>query len=96
VETPSHADVLLLCGAGPSSLVAELHQIAESLYEPWICLRLGDCGVETEAVFPGREIALPGCAPEPEEILNALEAVRHGRDRSQAATVLVSGEEGGG
>lgn len=79
VDSPAHADALLLCGTMLPPLLQEVQRLAESLSEPWICLRLGDCGVEAGAIFPGHEVTLCGCPPSPEMILESLEQAWNSR-----------------
>lgn len=72
VDTPAHADLLLLCGSTPLPMVEEIRHLAQQVHRPWRCLRLGDCALEGEAIFPGREVTVPGCPPRPEEIIEAI------------------------
>lgn len=89
VEAPAHADVLVVCGPIPSPIVEEVERLAESLHEPWGCVRLGDCAAAK--VFD-REIAVAGCPPSPEQILAAIWAVAEARGGPEP-TPEVSEEE---
>ncbi|MBN1484845.1 MAG: hypothetical protein JXA37_08995 [Chloroflexia bacterium] len=74
VQTPAHADVLLLCGVWLSPLLEQMRRMGENVPEPWACLRMGDCGSEMEDLFAERELTLHGCPPSPPAILEAIEA----------------------
>lgn len=72
VETPAHADVLVVCGALPESLREEVEGLLETMPEPRVCVHLGDCAAEG-VVLEG-EVAVTGCPPGPAEILEAITA----------------------
>lgn len=92
VGAPAHADLLLLCGTFPAPLAEEVQALAQALPEPWACLHLGDCG--GAALFPDREVSLPGCPPGPEGILDAVRAAWRTRQKAKpAGPAPASGEE---
>ncbi len=67
VESPLHADVLLLCGPLRAPLAEYVQQLESQAPRPWVRLQIGDCAGE-ETVVP----VLPGCPPAPEAILAAI------------------------
>ena len=78
VESPAHADVLLLCGPLSALLSEQVLQLESLLQRPWVRLQMGDCAVE-EAAGP----ILAGCPPAPEAILAAIVAAWRQRSRQQ-------------
>ena len=70
VESPAHADVLVLCGALPEALRAEVARLVEAMPDPWACVHLGDCA--GQGIVAEGEVAVAGCPPSPEEILAAV------------------------
>ncbi len=91
VESPAHADVLVLCGT-PEGEAARRLEVW--LAEPWGCVWVGDC---TPAGSLGEEgVPVSGCPPSPEDILRGIEEAG-GRRRRPAAGAGGSGpKEGGG
>ena len=80
VETPAHADVLLLCGPTPSPLAEEVEGLVRLLHPPRLCIRLGECAEGSAAV--AEEIIVPGCPPSPDEIIVAVRAAWKARCRA--------------
>ncbi|MGB9724685.1 MAG: hypothetical protein ACPL7G_12430, partial [Chloroflexia bacterium] len=59
VESPAHADVLVICGALEGALGEAARELGSHLAEPWACVRVGDCA---PAGSPAeREVAVAGC-----------------------------------
>jgi Ni,Fe-hydrogenase III small subunit len=75
VETPSHADVLLVCGPAPAPLAEEVRRLQETMVSPWVQVYLGDCAGEEG------ESPVTGCPPSPEAIAQAIVAAWKGRAR---------------
>ncbi len=67
VESPIHADVLLLCGPLPAPLAEHVQRLESQLVRPWVRLQMGDCAAEETG-----NTAFPGCPPAPEAILTAI------------------------
>lgn len=78
VETPAHADVLVLCGAVPTPLVEEVQRVVEMPASPCVRVRLGDCAWEG-----GTQSVVPGCPPSPEAIQAAIAAAWENRLRRE-------------
>lgn len=78
VETPAHADVLVLCGPVPAPLAEAVRHIIETAPPPCPRVRLGDCAWE------GSDRPLvAGCPPEPEAILAAIMTAWKNRGRRE-------------
>jgi len=78
VETPAHADVLVVCGPVPAPLAEEVQRVAEAPASPCVRVLLGDCAWEG-----GGQAVVPGCPPAPQAILAAVEAAWQGRRRQE-------------
>ena len=78
VETPAHADVLVLCGAVTASLAEEVQRVVEMPASPCVRVLLGDCAWEG-----GTQSLLPGCPPSPEAILAAIKEAWESRPRRE-------------
>jgi Ni,Fe-hydrogenase III small subunit len=74
VDTPAHADVLVLCGAVPAPLVEEVQRVMEMPASPCIRVLIGDCAWES-----GKQSVVPGCPPSLEAILDAIATAWKGR-----------------
>ncbi len=92
VEAPAHADVLVLCGPLAGELAEEVQRLAATLPEPWACVRLGDCCAGE--LLLGPSLAVPGCPPGPQEILEAVQAAWAARRRSGPPRRASPEEEG--
>src|SRR6266536_2871766 len=90
VASPRHADMLLVTGPVTRNMEIPLRRTYEATPAPKIVVALGDCAA-TCGVFAGSyavvgpvhqvipvDISIPGCPPEPAEILRGI---LHGLDR---------------
>ena len=87
VESPRHADVLLVTGPLTQNLRAALEQAYDATPEPKWVVAIGDCAVDggvfkgSYAVLGGTGMAVPvdltigGCPPPPERILSGLRSL---------------------
>jgi Ni,Fe-hydrogenase III small subunit len=87
VDSPRHADVLLVTGPLTRNLVEALEQAYTAMPEPKFVVAVGDCAVDggvfkgSYAVLGGVGTTLPidllisGCPPTPERILAGLRAL---------------------
>lgn len=87
VDSPRHADVLIVTGPLTRNLRAALEQAWDATAEPKWVVALGDCAVDggvfkgSYAVLDGAGQAIPvdltitGCPPAPSRILSALRAL---------------------
>jgi formate hydrogenlyase subunit 7 len=78
VETPAHADVLVVCGPVPAPLVDDVQRVMEMPASPCARVLLGDCAWEG-----GTQPLVPGCPPSPEAILEAIAAAWKDRSRRE-------------
>ncbi len=92
VETPAHADVLLICGPLPTQLDEEIQRLGQTVAEPWACVHLGECAVE-EILDGHLVVLLPKCPPSPEEILTAVRAAWKERSRPALKKAKLAAEE---
>lgn len=84
VASPRHADVLMCTGPAATHLVRAARDTYEAMPAPKIVVAVGDCAVnggvfqEAYAARHGMDevlpvdIKIPGCPPDPEEIIKAL------------------------
>jgi len=96
VDSPRHADVLLVTGPLTRNLVEALEQAYTAMPEPKFVVAVGDCGVDggvfkgSYAVLGGVGTTLPvdllisGCPPTPERILAGLRALLEANARSRS------------
>ena len=96
VDSPRHADVLLVTGPVTRNLVEALEQAHAAMPEPKLVVAVGDCAVDggvfkgSYAVTAGAGTTLPvdllisGCPPTPERILAGLRALLEANARSEA------------
>ena len=90
VETPAHADVLVICGALEGALGEAARSLGMDPSEVWGWVRVGDCAPAGPWAEGG--VAVAGCPPSPEAILEGiLEA--WGRRRRPAAAGRGNGEK---
>jgi Ni,Fe-hydrogenase III small subunit len=94
VDSPRHADVLLVTGPVTRNLVEALEQAHAAMPEPKFVVAVGDCAVDggvfkgSYAVAGGVGTTLPvdllisGCPPTPERILAGLRALLEANARS--------------
>jgi Ni,Fe-hydrogenase III small subunit len=87
VASPRHADVALVTGPVTRNMAEPLRRTVAAMGEPRLVVAVGDCaincgefaggyGVEgTVAEVVPVDLAVPGCPPEPEEIVTALRRV---------------------
>lgn len=84
VASPRHADALLVTGPVSKNMVVALRKTYEAMPEPKIVITLGSCSLDggifkssyyveggVSKVLPV-SIHIPGCPPEPSEIMSAL------------------------
>jgi Ni,Fe-hydrogenase III small subunit len=95
VDTPRHADVLLVTGAVTRNLVEALEQAHAAMPDPKMVVAIGDCAVDggvfkgSYAVAGGAGTTLPvdllisGCPPDPGRILAGLRALLKANARSK-------------
>ena len=96
VDSPRHADVLLVTGPVTRNLVDALEQAHAALPDPKLVVAVGDCAVDggvfkgSYAVAGGVGTTLPvdllisGCPPTPERIVARLRALLEANARSEA------------
>ncbi len=96
VDSPRHADVLLVTGPLTRNLVEALEQAYTAMPEPKFVVAVGDCAVDggvfkgSYAVLGGVGTTLPvdllisGCPPTPERILAGLRALLEANARSRS------------
>lgn len=87
VASPRHADVALVTGPVTRNMAEPLRRTVAAMGEPRLVVAVGDCavncgefaggyGVEgTVADVVPVDLAVPGCPPEPEQIVAALRSV---------------------
>ncbi|HVZ07358.1 NADH-quinone oxidoreductase subunit B family protein [Rhodopila sp.] len=87
VESPRHADVLLVTGPLTRNLHAALEQAYDATPDPKWVVAIGDCAVDggvfkgSYAVLGGAGLSVPvdltigGCPPPPERILSGLRSL---------------------
>jgi len=95
VESPRHADVLLVTGPVTLNLIDVLEQAYAAMPEPKFVVAVGDCAVDggvfkgSYAITGGLGTTLPvdllisGCPPSPERILAGLRALLEANARSR-------------
>jgi Ni,Fe-hydrogenase III small subunit len=95
VDSPRHADVLLVTGPLTRNLVEALEHAYTAMPEPKFVVAVGDCAVDggvfkgSYAVLGGVGTTLPvdllisGCPPAPERILAGLRALLEANARSR-------------
>ncbi len=97
IASPRHADGVIVTGPGTTQMAAALARTREAVGEPCLVVALGDCAVsghvhEGGYAVGGRswltpDLAIPGCPPSPEEILQALRRLmREGIPEQRAAS----------
>jgi Ni,Fe-hydrogenase III small subunit len=87
VDSPRHADALLVSGPVTRNMREALEQARAAMPEPGFVVALGDCAVDggvfkgsyaveggVEAVMPP-DLRLPGCPPSPRQVLEGLLAL---------------------
>ena len=87
VASPRHADVLLVTGVVTRNMLEPLLRTVEATPQPRVVIAVGDCARDC-GVFRGGygvagsvgevtpvDLAVPGCPPEPEQIVAALRKV---------------------
>jgi Ni,Fe-hydrogenase III small subunit len=87
VASPRHADVLLVTGVVTRNMLEPLRRTVEATPRPRVVVAVGDCAL-TGGVFADGygvlgavddvvpvDLAVPGCPPEPAEIVAALRRV---------------------
>ena len=85
--SPRHCDGLLVTGPVTRNMVGPLRRTHDALPEPRVVIALGDCARDC-GVFRGAygvegsvtdilpvDVLIPGCPPEPDDILRALRQV---------------------
>jgi Ni,Fe-hydrogenase III small subunit len=98
VDSPRHADVLLVTGPLTRNLTEALEQAYTAMPEPKFVVAVGDCAVDggvfkgSYAVVGGVGTTLPvdllisGCPPAPERILAGLRALLEANARSRVVS----------
>jgi Ni,Fe-hydrogenase III small subunit len=98
VDSPRHADVLLVTGPLTRNLLEALEQAYTAMPDPKFVVAVGDCAVDggvfkgSYAVLGGVGTTLPvdllisGCPPSPERILAGLRALLEANARSGSAS----------
>lgn len=98
VDSPRHADVLLVTGPLTRNLIEALEQAYAAMPEPKFVVAVGDCAVDggvfkgSYAILGGVGTTLPvdllisGCPPTPERILAGLRALLEANARSRSAS----------
>lgn len=87
VASPRHADVLLVTGVVTRNMLEPLRRTVEATPQPRVVVAVGDCA-RTCGVFRGGygvvgavdevtavDLEVPGCPPEPDQIVAALRRV---------------------
>jgi Ni,Fe-hydrogenase III small subunit len=97
VESPRHADVLLVTGPLTRNLCAALEQAYDATPDPKWVVAIGDCAVDggvfkgSYAVLGGVGLSVPvdltigGCPPPPERILTGLRSLLEANARKSEA-----------
>ncbi len=87
VASPRHADVLLVTGVVTRNMAAPLERTVEATPQPRVVLAVGDCAVNCGMFRDGYgvvgavgdvvpvDLGIPGCPPEPADIVAALRRV---------------------
>jgi Ni,Fe-hydrogenase III small subunit len=87
VASPRHADVLLVTGVVTRNMHEPLRRTLEATPKPRVVVAVGDCAVDGGMFGDGYgvvgpvdevvavDLAVPGCPPEPEQIVAALRRV---------------------
>lgn len=87
VPSPRHADVLLVTGAVTHNMAEPLRRTLEATPKPRVVIAVGDCALDRGAFTDGYGVAgsvaeivdvdlgVPGCPPEPDQIVAALRRV---------------------
>jgi Ni,Fe-hydrogenase III small subunit len=84
VASPRHADALLVTGPVTRNMAVPLRRTFEAVSQPGIVVAIGDCAVNAGEFAGGYgvvgpvaevvpvDVAVPGCPPQPEQIVAAL------------------------
>lgn len=92
VASPRHADGLVVTGPGTVQMDAALLRTLGAVGEPRLVVALGDCAISGHVhkggyasgtgagAHVGVDLAIPGCPPEPIEIIDALRRLMHGAE----------------
>ena len=87
VASPRHADVLLVTGVVTRNMLEPLRRTVEATPQPRVVVAVGDCArdcgvfrggygvVGSVDEVTGVDLEVPGCPPEPDEIVAALRRV---------------------
>lgn len=84
VASPRHADVILVTGVVTHNMAEPLRRTVDATPEPRLVIAVGDCatgcgvfrhGYGVRAAVPGADLEIPGCPPEPAQIVDALRRV---------------------
>ncbi len=87
VASPRHADVLLVTGAVTHNMAEPLRRTVEATPRPRVVVAVGDCAVSRGAFVDAYgvvgavdevvdvDLRVPGCPPEPDQIVAALRRV---------------------
>ncbi len=87
VASPRHADALLVTGVVTRNMAEPLRRTLEATPTPRLVLAVGDCALDCGALAGGYGVAgavsdivdvdvrVPGCPPEPDQIVAALRRV---------------------
>ncbi|WP_405578346.1 NADH-quinone oxidoreductase subunit B family protein [Streptomyces sp. NBC_01092] len=87
VASPRHADVALVTGPVTRNMAEPLRRTVAAMPEPRLVVAVGDCAINCGEFAGGYgvegavadvvdvDLAVPGCPPEPEEIVAALRRV---------------------
>jgi Ni,Fe-hydrogenase III small subunit len=87
VASPRHADALLVTGVVTRNMAQPLRNTLETVPQPRVVIAVGDCAVNCGMLAGGYgvvgavsdvvpvDVAVPGCPPRPEQIIDALRSV---------------------
>jgi len=87
VASPRHADALLVTGVVTLNMADPLRDTVEATPRPRVVIACGDCAINrgefagaygvagTVADVVGVDVEIPGCPPEPAQIITALRSV---------------------
>lgn len=83
VASPRHADAMLVTGPVTDTMARAVERVHQAVPAPRSRIAVGDCAIgcglfqtayASHGGLPDPDLAIPGCPPEPGEVLRALRA----------------------